>query len=115
MKIITTRELRNQTKAVFEMAEKERVAIRRGDKFWELTESDDPTIVPIDGDWVREFLAIPEEFRVNPFDISPSGDIYWADKRNVDDLNRAIERHEEDKAKGVKYPTWDEVKKSLGI
>ncbi len=96
------------------MAEKERVAVKRGDKFWTLTESDDPTIVPIDGDWVREFLAIPEEFRVNPFDISPSGDIYWADKRNVDELNRRLEQVRADRENGVEYPSWEEVKRKLG-
>lgn len=91
MKIITTRELRNQTKAVFEMAEKERVAIKRGNKYWELTGSSDPTIRPIDGTWVSEFLAIPEEFRVNPFDVSPSGDVYWADRRNIEAVKKARE------------------------
>lgn len=115
MKIITTRELRNQTKAVFEMAEKERVAIKRGNKYWELTESDDPTITPIDGAWVGEFLAIPEEFRVNPFDISPSGDIYWADRRNVEDADMAFKQYEEDKAKGIQYPTWNEIKHNYGL
>lgn len=44
----------------------------------------------IDNEWVKEFMAIPEEFRINPFEISDSGDLYWADKRNVDGVNDII-------------------------
>jgi hypothetical protein len=115
MRIITTRELRNQTKAVFEMAENERVAVKRGKKYAIQTMSEDPAQPLLDEKWVREFFAIPEEFRVNPFDISPSVDIYWADKRNVEEMNRSFEQYEVDKANGVVFPTWDEVKKNLGI
>lgn len=44
----------------------------------------------IDNEWVKEFMAIPEEFRINPFEISDSGDLYWADKRNVDGVKKII-------------------------
>jgi hypothetical protein len=90
MKIITTRELRNQTKAVFEMAETERVAVKRGKKYAIQTMSEDPAKPLLDETWVREFFSIPEEFRVNPFDVSPSGDVFWADRRNVEELDRAV-------------------------
>ncbi|CAM3205871.1 DUF2442 domain-containing protein [Empedobacter stercoris] len=44
----------------------------------------------IDNEWVKEFMAIPEEFRINPFEISDSGDLYWADKRNVEGVKKII-------------------------
>ncbi|MVX34826.1 hypothetical protein [Myroides sp. LoEW2-1] len=44
----------------------------------------------IDNEWVKEFMAIPEEFRINPFEISDSGDLYWADKRNVEAVKGII-------------------------
>ncbi len=44
----------------------------------------------IDNEWVKEFMAIPKEFRVNPFEISDSGDLYWADKRNVEAVKEVI-------------------------
>jgi len=34
------------------------------------------------------FFSIPEEHRTDPFDLSPSGDVYWADRRNVEQLER---------------------------
>jgi hypothetical protein len=30
------------------------------------------------------FGNIPEEFRCNPYDVSPSGDPFFADRRNVE-------------------------------
>ena len=47
----------------------------------------------IDNEWVKEFMAIPEEFRINPFEISDSGDLYWADKRNVDGVKASIAKN----------------------
>lgn len=47
----------------------------------------------IDNDWIKEFIAIPEEFRINPFEISDSGDLYWADKRNVDGVKASIAKN----------------------
>ena len=44
----------------------------------------------IDNEWVKEFMAIPEEFRINPFEISDSGDLYWADKRNIEAVKKII-------------------------
>jgi hypothetical protein len=77
--------------------------------------SEDPAKPLLDEEWVRDFFAIPEEFRVNPFDVSPSGDLFWADRRNVEEMHRSFEQYEIDKANGVVLPTWDEVKKTLGI
>lgn len=115
MKIITTRELRNQTKAVFDMAGKERVAVKRGKEYVNLTISDDPAKPLLDEKWVRGFFAIPEEFRVNPFDISPSGDLFYADRRNVEEINRRIEQLNADMANGVKLTSWGELRKTLDL
>lgn len=38
----------------------------------------------------REIAKIPAEFRCDPYEVSPSGDPYWADKRNVKALEDAI-------------------------
>ena len=102
MKVLTTREFRSSTKSYFELAEKERVSIKRGKKFVNLVISDDPETVFINKDWVREFFSIPEQYRCNPFDVSPSGDIYWADKRNVEKLGHAIQQVKEGKVTTVK-------------
>ena len=41
--------------------------------------------------WAKEFFSIPEEFRCNPFEMSPSGDLFWADRRNVEHVKKQIE------------------------
>jgi len=52
-------------------------------------------------DWeVEWFFSIPKERRVDPFETSPSGDVCWADKRNVDDLDSATERARKDRDEG---------------
>ena len=90
MKILTTREFRSEAKSYFEMAEKERVAIKRGKKYINLIVSDDPAKRYVDEDWIAAFLSIPAEYRVNPFDVSPSGDLYFADKRTLDRIDKAM-------------------------
>ena len=89
MKLVTTREVVRQTKAIFEMAERERVAIKRGNKYINLIVTEDIDAAFITKNWVAEFLSIPSEYRVNPFDISPSGDIYFADRRNIEHIDKA--------------------------
>lgn len=97
MVIISPTELRNEQKKYLDLAEKERVIVKRGRKFINLTVSD--KIDEADSElkeWVEDFLAIPEEYRCNPFDVSPSGDVFFADKRNLD----AIERGKKDIEEG---------------
>lgn len=38
-----------------------------------------------------EIAKIPEEFRCDPFEVSPSGDPFYADKRNVEAVRKACE------------------------
>jgi hypothetical protein len=72
------------------MAENERVVVKRGKKLMNIISQDDPIMGWLDGTLLREYLEIPAEFRVNPFDISPSGDVFWADRRNVEELDRRL-------------------------
>lgn len=92
MRLITTRDIARQTKTYFELAEFERVAVKRGNKFINLVVTDSPDAKFIDSEWVKDFMAIPAEYRCNPFDISPSGDMFFADVRNVKHLNNVIEQ-----------------------
>ena len=112
MKIITTREIRSETKSFFELAEKERVAIKRGNKYVNLIVTDEPDTVFVNKEWISEFMAIPMEYRCNPFDVSQSGDLFFADKRNIEHLNAAVNQ-----ARGgqTKKLSKAEQKKLLGL
>lgn len=111
MKVITTREMVKQSKAFFDLAETERVAVKRGSKFVNLIVSDSPDKSFVDSDWIKDFLAIPSEFRCNPFDYSTSGDLFWADIRNIDKVNKAIESA--DKGKTVTLHPTDNIQSFL--
>jgi hypothetical protein len=100
MKVVTTREFRNGIKDYFALAEKERVSITRGKRFVNLIVSNEPDQVFVDKDWVSGFLSIPDAYKCNPFEISPSGDIFWADRRNVEYLKQSIESAEKEKQAG---------------
>lgn len=89
MKVITTREIVRETKTYFELAEKERVAVKRGKKYVNLIVTDNPDDKFVNEDWINRFMNIPEEYRVNPFDRSPSGDLFFADRRNIDHIDKA--------------------------
>lgn len=93
MKVITTREIVRETKTYFELAEKERVVVKRGKKYVNLVVTDNPDDKFVNEKWFNEFMNIPEEYRVNPFDLSPSGDLFFADRRNIDHLDKARKSH----------------------
>lgn len=112
MKIITTREFRSEAKTYFELAEKENVAVKRGKKYIRLVVTDSPDKSLVDQDWIKQFLDIPEQYRCDPFEISPSGDIFYADKRNVEHLKRAIEKAKTGKTIRL---SKEEQKKLLGL
>lgn len=102
MRIITTREFRQEAKSFFELAENERVSVKRGkNKYVNLIVTDCPDKRIFSEDWLKEFFSIPAEYRVNPFEISPSGDLYFADKRNIDAIEAA--RKEMKQGKTIKY------------
>jgi len=91
MKIITTREMRADIKMFFELAEKEQVAIKRGRKYINLVVTNEPGSKFVSEEWLNDFFAIPSEYRCDPFDVSASGDLYFADKRNLEKLNKSIQ------------------------
>jgi len=110
MKIITTREFRQETKAMFELAEKEKVYVKRGkNKYISLVVTDDPEKKTFTEDWLKEFLAIPAEYRCNPFDFSPSGDLFYADRRNVEKLENAIEQARKGETKKLSKEEQDDL------
>jgi hypothetical protein len=89
MIIITPTELKTNQNKYFDLAEKERVVVRRGGKIIELVVSD--------------------EVSVNP---SPSGDPWFDDPENMASLNRGIEdiKHGRSKAYSI-----DQIKELLGV
>lgn len=89
LKIVTTREVARNTKEVFELAEEQRVVVKRGKKYVNFIVSDDPTVTFVSEEWIKKFMLIPSEFRVNPFEVSPSGDLFFADKRNLEHIDKA--------------------------
>lgn len=70
------------------MASKERVMVKRGNDYVHLVVSSKPDATFMDSQWIQNWFAIPEEYRCDPFKMSPSGDLFWADKRNVDFFNK---------------------------
>lgn len=97
MKVITTREIARQTKTFFELAETERVAVKRGKKFVNLIVSDTPDSIFVSVDWFKEFMSIPAEYRCDPFEISPSGDLFFADRRNIEKISIGLEQAKQGK------------------
>jgi len=49
---------------------------------------------------MKMFFEIPKEYRIDPFDVSPSGDVYWADRRSVEHLDRNLEASRRDLQEG---------------
>jgi len=56
-----------------------------------------------DLDW---FFSIPEKYRVDPFDMIEDGDIFYADQRNIDQLEKDFEQHKID-IKNGNYNVFD--------
>lgn len=60
-------------------------------------------------DRLAEYLAIPKEYRINPYDYSPSGDLFFADRRNVEKLESALV--ESKKSKIINPDNlWEDIK-----
>jgi len=83
MVIVSTRKFRDSQKKYFELAEDEKVLVKRGKKYINLFVTEKPDTNFVTENWINDFLSIPAKYRCNPFDISPSGDLFWADKRNI--------------------------------
>ena len=82
MKIVTSREFRDNQKKFFDMVDNnEQVVVKRKNRAYKL--------VPVSEDDM--LVDIPKEYRCDPYEISPTGDLFWADKRNVEIVKKAIE------------------------
>jgi len=99
MKIITTRDIIRNSRQVFEEAENERILIKRGKKYVLFMVSEKPDQVYVDKDWLELFFEIPSQYRVNPFLYSASGDLFFADKRNVEKVQKAADLITSEKTK----------------
>jgi hypothetical protein len=104
MLVINSREFRNNQAQYFDLVDgREHIIIQRGkNKAYRL--------LPIEKD---DYVThIPSEYLCNPFDISPCGDMFWADKRNVESLDQSLEIAEKNIAEG-KITVCDTYEASL--
>ena len=107
MLVISSREFRNNQAMYMDLVDiKKPVIIQRGkNKAYKL--------LPVtEDDYVSH---IPEEYLCNPFDVSPSGDMFWADSRHVEELKKAIEQAEKEIKEGnvTSCKTYEESLKLL--
>jgi hypothetical protein len=79
-----------QPKVFYDLARDEQVVVKRKDEYVHQLVTNKPDTKFVSDEWLDEFFKIPAEFRCNPFDISPSGDLYFADKRNLEHINKAM-------------------------
>ncbi|MBI9066015.1 MAG: type II toxin-antitoxin system Phd/YefM family antitoxin [Salinivirgaceae bacterium] len=86
MKVVSSREFRDNQKKYFDMVDnKEQIIVKRKNRAYKL--------VPVSDDDM--LVEIPQEFRIDPYEVSPSGDMFWADKRNVEIVKKAIENKDQ--------------------
>jgi hypothetical protein len=90
-------------KSYFDLAEKEKVLVKRGKgrKYILLVPLDDPNSRMVSDEWIEQFMSIPMEYRCNPFDVSPSGDLFFADKRNLKHIDEAMKQVKKGEAKAL--------------
>lgn len=86
MRIISSREFRDNQKKYFDLVDNnEQVVVKRKNRAYKL--------IPLSDDDVLQ--DIPLEYRVDPYEISPEGDPFWADKRNVEKVKEAFENKDQ--------------------
>ena len=77
-------------------------------KLWAFIES--LSLTKKDRDWLVNKLTEPSPHQVNPYDISPSGDDFFADSRNVEAVQRDIDAAHRPGAKFTSLETKDDIK-----
>ena len=75
-------------------------------KLWAFIES--LSLSQKDRDWLAGKLLEPS-FRVDPYDISPSGDSFFADARNVKAVEKDVEEAHRPEAKFTRLETKEDV------
>lgn len=58
---------------------------------------------------------IPKEFLCDPYEISPSGDPFFADKRNVEKLDRILSDKEAMEVSGEPLKSREDIERFLGL
>ncbi|MDR0955319.1 MAG: hypothetical protein LBM20_08100 [Rikenellaceae bacterium] len=91
MILIAASEFRKNQKKYFQLALTEKIGVKSGDVVFEITPS--------------------RELFVNP---SPSGDPFWDDPRNVEELNRRIDELKSGKSTLTPYSA-EEFKRRFGL
>ena len=79
-------------------------------KLWAFIES--LSLSQKDRDWLAGKLLEPS-FRIDPYDISPSGDSFFADARNVKAVEKDIEEAHRPEAKFTRLETKEDVMKLI--
>ena len=79
-------------------------------KLWAFIES--LSLSQKDRDWLAGKLLEPS-FRVDPYDISPSGDSFFADARNVKAVEKDVEEAHRPEAKFTRLETEEDVMKLI--
>jgi len=100
MVLVSTKEFRAQQKKYFDLAVNENVVVKRGNLFFSIVASSKPDTRLIDYEWLKEYMSIPEEYRCDPFEMSPSGDLFYADRRNVEYVKQAIDEADQEIKEG---------------
>ncbi len=96
MTVISAKAFAENLTHYLHLAQKEEVVVKLGSTLFEITPKNP---VKKYSKAEQEYLdSIPEEFRCDPFAVSPSGDPYWADRRNVEELERRTKEAEEGNA-----------------
>ena len=90
MIIKTLSDFKDNIEFFLDLAEEDQIVIKKGEKYINLIVSETPENYFVDENWVKDFIAIPSAFRCNPFDISPSGDLFFADRRNIEKIEKSI-------------------------
>ena len=62
-----------------------------------------------------EIAKIPEEYRCDPYVISPSGDPFFADKRNVEKLDKILNDKEAMEVSGEPLKSREDIERFLGL
>jgi len=62
-----------------------------------------------------EIAKIPEEYRCDPYEISPSGDPFFADKRNVEKLDKILNDKEAMEVSGEPLKSREDIERFLGL
>ena len=91
MVVLTTRKFRDSQKKYFALAHKENVMVKRGESYIHFVVSKKPDEVFLSRQWLKDYMAIPDQYRCDPFIYSPSGDLFWADTRNVERVQKQID------------------------